>query len=392
MTTTMEATSATVTTTGPQLRKIISFALGLRGSPASGAIRVSVSGAALIVAGYDFETVRLADIDLGAANPAPASVLVPGLPLLEAARTMPKGRQPVEVTVRDGEQVDLTAEPGTVRAARITVTTLPGLAWPALPAAGGLAGIFDGPVFRETAPRVCVAASAEPQLPWLGSVRMQADKDGMWWSATDRYKIAAHLVPWEAQEQGDWLFPGRELAAFAKVCDGSQVYLLTGAGLVGLTDGAWTVLTRQVTGEPVDVRAFIGDREKRVRYTCTITADAAHLAAVLGQAAKVKKADPKSPISPWVDVTAAPGTPLAMRLVLGETAWTGTADATVEGGKLGAGWNPSYLAAILGVLDGPVTIHLAPGKDGRVTNPVKITCPAQPDWTGMLAMIDPSKG
>lgn len=399
MTATLEATTAAVTTTGPQLREALRWATGMRGSPAAGAVRVTVSGGELILAGYDFETVRLADLELQAAGqPATATVLVPAAGLLAAARALPAGKKPVEVMVHDGAQVDLTAEPGTVRAHRITTGTFgtaPG--YPNLPPAPGLAGMFDGPAFRAAALRVCVAASGEQQLPWLTAVRMQTDDGQVWMSATDRYQIAIEPVPVQAATAGQWLFPGRELAAFAAISTAGQAYLLGGDGdLVGLTDGTWTVLTRRVTGEPVDVRRFIAQQEHRCPFACQVTVDAPALAALL-QAGPVKikgaVAGGKTlPDITYVDVVTAPGQDgLSLRLEKGEKPWAADVAARVDGGKLVAGWNPAKLAGLLGVLDGPAVIHLAPGDSGRVLNPVKITCPAAPGWTGMLAMVDPSK-
>lgn len=400
MTATLDTATAAVMTTGPQLRTITKWVLGLKGAPAEGAVRVTVAGTELIVVSTDFETVRIADVELDQAEPGTATVIIPGLALKAAVEALPKGKQPVEVSVQDGVMADITTEPGTTRAHRVSIGWDCGRGWPDLPATPALATAVDFGVFAEVTRRVAVAACGEPMLPWLGSIRMHGDPDGgLWLTATDRYKIGAEKVACDPACDGDWMFPAREADAWTRVAGGPVAYLLADQGqLVGLTDGTWTVLTKRVTGDPVDVRQWMPAQEVRHPFTAQVTVDAEGLGSLLtgtGGAAKIKGAllgGKTIRETAYVDVAAVPGEQLTLTLQRGEQPWgPGHVDAQVDGPKLVAGWDPRYLGAILGVLSGPVVIRLAPGDDGRVLNPARITCEACPGWTGWLAMIDPSK-
>ena len=107
---------ATITTS---VRSIRAAARVARAGP--GDVRVSVTGGSLVLACYDGDTCLLAGIPDPAADPAAsASVLVPAGHLASAIDALP-ARAPVEVTVHDGDKVDLVTGGGTTRAQRISV-------------------------------------------------------------------------------------------------------------------------------------------------------------------------------------------------------------------------------------------------------------------------------
>jgi DNA polymerase III beta subunit, central domain len=390
---------AAVLTTGPQLRKAVRWVTGLP-VLACGAVRVIVAGNDLILSATDFETTRLVWLELAASGaPEVAQVLVPGRLLTEIAAAMPAG--PVEVSVTGGVQVDLTGDPGGEGANRVSVVPDQGYdSYPAQPALPGPAGQGDMAALAAAVARVAVAADdgRTAPVPWLSAIRMQTGAEGLLMGATDRYKIAAELLPWTGgQDTADVLFPAVQVKAFCRAADGQAAYLYADTGpLVALTDGTWTVITRRVVADPVDVHGYITGQERKHRFAGQITVDARTLATVLKEPARIKGALAEGrtlPAITYLDVATTAGQDgLTLTLCRGEKPWTATCDAATDCGQVTAGWNPAYLASILGVLDGDVVIHLAaPGKDGRLLKPVKITCQASPGWTGMLAMCDPSK-
>ena len=114
---------ATVTITAGEFRKAARWARPDPGTtlPARGDVRVSVTGGRLVLAVFDGDTCLLAGVLDPAADPArPASVLIPAGHLAAAIDALPP-RAPVEVTVHDGDKVDLVTGGGTTWAQRISV-------------------------------------------------------------------------------------------------------------------------------------------------------------------------------------------------------------------------------------------------------------------------------
>jgi hypothetical protein len=107
---------ATVTITAGELREAARWVRPGPGTPlpALGDVRVIVIGPQLILAVF-------AGIPDPAADPAQsASVLIPAGHLAAAIEVLP-ARAQVEVTVHDGDKVDLVTGGGTTRAQRISV-------------------------------------------------------------------------------------------------------------------------------------------------------------------------------------------------------------------------------------------------------------------------------
>jgi hypothetical protein len=114
---------ATVTITVGELRKAARWARPGLGNPLPvlGDVRVSVTGGQLVLAVFDGETLLMAAVPGAAADPGrPAAVLVPAGHLAAAVEVLP-AKGPVEVTVHDGDKVDLVTGGGTTRAQRISV-------------------------------------------------------------------------------------------------------------------------------------------------------------------------------------------------------------------------------------------------------------------------------
>jgi hypothetical protein len=114
---------ATVTIPVGELRKAARWARPAPGNPLPvlGDVRVSVVGPELVLEFFDGETCLLACVLDGAADPGrPAAVLVPAGHLAAAIEVLP-AKGPVEVTVHDGDKIDLVTGGGTTRAQRISV-------------------------------------------------------------------------------------------------------------------------------------------------------------------------------------------------------------------------------------------------------------------------------
>lgn len=390
MSTATDVQAAAVMTTGAQLRKLIGWArpAARPALPILGAVRVTVTGTRLILATFDYETARVADTEgTPAAEPGPAaaSALVPGNALAGMIRALPSGKTPVEVAVRDSEGVDLTAQPLTTRAARLTVPALDDPAgYPPLPGLPPARGTISGDVFRGAAARLTLAASDDDTLPVIGCVhltfgnRLAAD-------ATDRYVLVAEDLDWTPAHAKnpprEVNVPATAVAAFAKAAAGDLVFVFADAEHAAFTDGSCTMITRTVPGDYPRVRQFIKPDSD---YPSAATADAAELAAALADAAGVLDAAVKTHKQRCGDCKPATLCPQGSALAklpalidVGPAGLTVRAHtltrpvaAQVDAEECTLRFNPRFLTTVTGAGPGPVAIRwLSPVKPARVTLP-----------------------
>ncbi|MDA3644173.1 DNA polymerase III subunit beta [Saccharopolyspora indica] len=174
----------------------------------------------------------------------PGRVLVSGRLLAEIARLLP--RQTIEVTA---DRMRLTITAGGSRA---TLPLLPIEDYPQLPATPDLVGEIDAAAFAETVSRVAPAASTDPAMPHFTVVAIDLPAPGepLRLYATDRYRMAAGLLPWQPAldtpvQPRRVLIPARQLHAAADLLAGGADTVRFGAtpepGRVGLTNGHRTI-------------------------------------------------------------------------------------------------------------------------------------------------------
>jgi DNA polymerase-3 subunit beta len=377
-------------------------------------VRVSVTGGQLAVAWFDWETCRLGRA-AGPGDQGTASVLVSHGQLTAAIRALP-GEQ-VEVTVHDGDRVDLVTVPGTAEAQRISVgQDADPAAYPALPAPPPPAGWCDGGVLGPALAQIAGCCSIDDTLPVIAAVHLVPGQDLLGLEGTNRYVLGLHDVPFHragpAPHTGEgFLIPAVTVAAFARDCGGPVLVGPPGPGGFALLGDAWHALVVKVTtGDYPRVRSIVN---RTPPVLAAFGVDAGELAKVAAHAGTVLDEAVEQMIRAALADEDDPRPAKDKRRALhaghdghGMFLTAGPAGAEVfavhpAGGELGR-WtvvaapcdaeaavslNPQHLCRVLP--GGPVTVHLSgPRKPVRITTggayegvicPIDATRPAPAD-------------
>jgi DNA polymerase-3 subunit beta len=127
--------------------------------------------------------------------------------------------------------------------------------YPTVPELPPRSGTVAADVFASSVGQVTTAASKDETLPMLTGVRMQIEPERLVLAATDRYRLAERVVPWQPAGEvpsGTLVIPARTLAEAAKSLGGaSEVQLAMGGdtGFVGLDAGGRQTMTRLLDGD-----------------------------------------------------------------------------------------------------------------------------------------------
>jgi DNA polymerase-3 subunit beta len=285
---------ATVTVTPAGFRKAARWAKpsGTPVIPVLGNVRVSVTGSQLVVAWFDWETCLLARLVDPGASPGngSASVLVPAdqLTAALAAADGPGTRGPVEVTVHDGDKIDLVRGAGTAKAQRVSVgQSADPAAYPKLPDMPGLTGWVPSEVFVPAVTQVAGCCSDEPVTPLVCAVHFIPGAETLELQGTNRHILAVDEVAWNpgsslAVRPPGFLVPAKLAVKFARGCDGPVFIGAPGPdGFVLLSDGWHTMVTKATGGDYPALRTVL---DKPPPPAAVFTVDAAKLAVVAGEA------------------------------------------------------------------------------------------------------------
>jgi DNA polymerase III subunit beta len=213
--------------------------------PVTAGVLLEVADGALTVTGFDFEVANR--IEVPVTDKASGRVLVSGKLLAEIARALPP--RDVRVAV-DSNRLSVRCG-----ASRFALPLMQVEDYPAVPELPPRTGTVAADVFASAVAQVTTAASKDETLPMLTGVRMQLESERLVLAATDRYRLAERVLPWQpAREMVSraLVIPARTLAEAAKTLgSASEVRLAMGgdSGFVGLDAGGRQTMTRLMDGE-----------------------------------------------------------------------------------------------------------------------------------------------
>jgi DNA polymerase III subunit beta len=224
--------------------------------PLLGGLLLETDGDSVTISGFDYETSTRAT--LAADVLEPGHVLVSGRLLADVTAALSVG--PIDL-VADDREATLSA-PGTT----FTLPTMDRRDYPALPETPAPAGTVDGDLFAAAVVHAAQASmpdkEAAGKLEGLRGVHVAADGDHLTVSATDRYRIVRHRLPWtpDNETQGDLLVPAAHLAATVKQLSGGPVRLsfTSDITVAALANDTLTVTSRTIATPFPDIdRLFL---------------------------------------------------------------------------------------------------------------------------------------
>ncbi|MFE6815956.1 DNA polymerase III subunit beta [Streptomyces sp. NPDC057677] len=301
------------------------------------------------LSGFDLEVATRATLDADTLEPG--IVLVSGRLLADVAAAMPAG--PVDL-VADDREIILTA-PGTV----FTLPTMEHRDYPALPKPPEATGTVDGTLFAKAVTHAAQAsmpsAEAVGTMEGFAGVHILADDtDELVISASDRYRIVRHRIPWSSDGNADseLLIPADGIAATAKAMAGSQIGIAfpAGGGVASLATDRLTVTSRTIASGFPNINVLFPDPDTS---TGCLQADAAELMEAVRRAALVNETTEKAIVlTAGMDTLSVSGGGLRGKGVNQITAQVDGLDG------LRIGYQPAFLGSLLAPIDGQVRLWL----------------------------------
>ncbi|MFB6873706.1 DNA polymerase III subunit beta [Streptomyces sp. NPDC056323] len=254
-------------------------------NPVFAGLLLTADGDGVTLSAFDGETSVHAQLD--------ADVAAPGSAVLSARLfadiTGSLGKTDVTITADD---TDAQVE---TRSARFDLTVLPLADYPTLPPAPAATGSVDGSELAAAVARVkmAVAKVGEGSFAGMTGIRLKAVGDQLELTATDRYRIARHTIPWQATgNSGDAMavVPGHVMSANVKAFAGHTVHLAlpaAGSGTAGFDTGH-----RLVTTMLIEPNLFPHKLDRLPRTSqATASFDAEELAQAIKQVTTVNDGD-----------------------------------------------------------------------------------------------------
>ncbi|MFJ9633709.1 DNA polymerase III subunit beta [Streptomyces sp. NPDC101175] len=254
--------------------------------PVLAGILLETGDDSLVLSGFDYETSTLTR--LAADMLEPGHALVSGRLLADVSAAMPAG--PVDV-VADERELTLTT-PG----ASFTLPTMPRNEYPALPEPPAVSGTVDGSLLAAAVGHAAQATMPDKEaagnLEGFRGVHLASNGDQLTVSASDRYRLVRHTLPWQSNGgDGELLIPAVEFAATAKQLGGQQVrisFTAAGGGVAALSGDTLTVTSRTVAAPFPNIDSFFPDPAKAAGWMRT---DAAELLEAVKRAGLVNDKD-----------------------------------------------------------------------------------------------------
>ncbi len=304
----------------------------------------------LTLSGFDYETSTRAT--LPAEVSADGRALVSGRLLSEIVKSLP------------GKPVDVELEGTKVRvecgSARFSLQTMPVEEYPRLPQMPTATGTVKADTFVTAVQQAGAAAGRDEILPLLTGVRLELEGSTISLMATDRFRASRRDLEWfpEASDlSARALVPARVLGETARSFSGGSDITIavssgeSGDGLIGFEgtvgNGSRRTTTRLLEGDFPRVRQLFAATPETVAYVSTqALVDAVKRGALV--------AERNTPVR----LSFSEGTLLLEAGTGDEAQASESIEATVNGGDISIGFNPSYLLEGLGVMSDPV-VHLA---------------------------------
>ncbi|MEK9524077.1 DNA polymerase III subunit beta [Streptomyces venezuelae] len=313
------------------------------------------------LSGFDWETATQSTLEADVLQPG--KILVSGRLLADVAAALPAG--PVDFEADDRE-VTLTA-PG----ATFTLPVMDHHDYPALPKPPGASGTVDGTLLAGAVTHAAQAAmpatEAVGTMEGFAGVHVKADGDQLIVSASDRYRIVRHRIPWTPDVEGDseLLLPAAGIAVTAKQMADGKVRLgfPSGDGAVAsLSSDRLTVTSRTIAAGFPTIDSFFPDPAASAGW---FRADAAELLDAVKRASLVNETSEL---------------PALFSIDNGRLAVSGGADSArgssqVEAETDGldgftAGYRPSFVSSLLAPIDGHVQIWVTTPSKPVLIEPV----------------------
>ena len=171
---------------------------------------IEVADNGLTLSCFDYEVSARCTVEAEILEPG--SALVPGRLLAEITRSLP-GR-PVEFS-DEADVLNLVCG-----SAEFGLVCLPMEEYPALPDSPPPVGAVDGGLLAAAVGQVAPSASRDDTLPMLTAVCLDIDGDSLTLAATDRYRLAARVLPFtpaDPQVRAIALVPARIMAEAARM-------------------------------------------------------------------------------------------------------------------------------------------------------------------------------
>ncbi|WP_329309345.1 DNA polymerase III subunit beta [Streptomyces microflavus] len=218
-------------------------------NPVFAGVLLTADDDGVTLSAFDGETAVRARLDGDVTEPGQA-VLSARL-LSDITGTL--GKTDVTVTTTD---TDAQVE---TRTARFDLTVIPLHDYPTLPVTPAATGSVNGSELAAAVARVKMAIARDADGPTAGmsGVRLKVIADRLELTATDRYRIARHTIPWQAtgnSADAMGVIPGHVMVANAKSFAGHTVHLslpTNGSGTAGFDTGR-----RQVTTMLIESNLF----------------------------------------------------------------------------------------------------------------------------------------
>src|SRR5215472_12320046 len=171
---------------------------------------IEVTGSGLTLSCFDYEVSARCTVEAEIIEPGTA--LVPGRLLAEITRSLPA--RPVEFS-DDADVLNMVCG-----SAEFGLVCLPMEEYPALPDSPPPVGAVDGGVLAAAVGQVASSASRDDTLPMLTAVCLDIDGVSLTLAATDRYRLAARVVPFTPADpdiRAIALVPARIMAEAARM-------------------------------------------------------------------------------------------------------------------------------------------------------------------------------
>lgn len=309
----------------------------------AGLLLEAVEGGPVHLSGFDLETSTRATLD--AEVIAAGDAVISARLLADITASLPAGF--VDLVV-DEHHVTVST-PGS----EFQLPTMLRSDYPALPVPPGAAGVVDGGLFAaavsHAAQAAKPAAEATGNLEGLGGVNVAASSDQLTVSASDRYRIVRHFLPWQPDGDGNGhiLIPAAEFAATAKQMAEGDVrvsFPASGGGVAALATEQLTVTSRTIATPFPNIDPLFPDPDKAAG---SAVFDAEELAAAAKRAGLV--GDEKTPIRVAID-----GDKAVLSGGAGGSSGRSTIGAKSDLDDFSIAFNPGYLASLLAPIGGQV--------------------------------------